>query len=526
MTDMLFWNSNNLYRLDQDQKYPDLLSACGRPRNGSVTAVGSTYNTATTVSHPSKSSISLPARTNAQIDNVVDAAAENASAIAAMNNFFSRNPDIKYVWTQWIDYTNTVRTRMIPLLEFIESVRMQKRIGASLAVLRMMQRDYVAPGGTASGQFLLGIDTSTLTRNVGLPSGTAASATVQTYWLEDQPETVRGASHLEGCPRWSLQKQVEAARSLNISLLMGFEIEICFMRPIRDDSGEIKDYLPFGEAHSWANMTTGQLEALPIVEEIVEALSTIEIHLPLFHSEAAPGQWEFILPPSTPLKAVDTLYRARSVIINITHKHGLKATVYPRPYDFTCGSACHAHFSIDKDSLHHEDSWLAGILDHHPSILAFSLPTDASYERVKAGIWSGGEWVTWGYQNKEAPLRKVEAGRYEMKTIDGMSNTYLAMAALIAAGLDGIRQNKKLKHKDCQFDSSAIDEATRKKLGITTRFPKTLGQALSVLEEDEVLNRELGAGFVANYVATKREETKMLKAMKEDEARRFIIARY
>lgn len=87
-------------------------------------------------------------------------------------------------------------------------------------------------------QFLLKPDVSTITLNKGLDS---PSATVQTWWLEDA-----SYSHLEGCPRWTLQKQVDFLKSeYNISLLMGFEIEIIFMRPqMNESTNTFTDFLP------------------------------------------------------------------------------------------------------------------------------------------------------------------------------------------------------------------------------------------------------------------------------------------
>ena len=510
---MLFWNSNRLYKLNEHKKNPQLLRASGK---------------ALDEEDISRNNVNVQDSSRPTNGTPVDSVSNNDVAIAAMDSFFRKNPDIRYIWLQWIDYTNSMRLRMMPVQEFISTVRNQKRVGATLGIRRLLQRDYVAPGGTATGQLLFSFDTTTLTRNLGMPPNTGPSSTVQTFWHEDQPDSVKGSPHLEGCPRWSLQRQVELAKSeFGISLLVGFEIEVVFMKPIKDpQNGNITDFAPMTDLHSWCNMTYAQLDTLSMIEEMVDALASIDIRLPQFHAEAAPGQWEFILPPFSPLEAVDKLYRARTVIGNIAKQHGLKATCYPRPFDFTCGSANHAHFSIDQGSLRYEASWLAGILDHLPSILAFSLPTEASYERVKGGIWAGGEWVTWGWQNKEVPLRKIEDGRYELKTMDGMAIGYFAIASLIAAGLDGIRSKKKLVHRDCPYDASAVSEETRAELNITTLLPNTLDKALQILEEDELLERELGSKFIEDYVATKRAESNMIRAMGDKEARRWIMERY
>jgi glutamine synthetase len=276
-------------------------------------------------------------------------------------------------------------------------------------------------------------------------------------------------------------------------------------------------------------MTWQQLDMLPIIEEIIDHLAEIDIHLPQFHSEAAPGQWEFPLPALEPVKSVDVLNKTKDVIRNVAKKHGLKATCYPRPYSFTCGSANHAHFSINGpgDTVEkYEAPFLAGILEHLPALMAFTLPVEESYQRVNAGIWSGGEYVCWGTQNKEVPLRKCGPGHFELKTIDGMGNSYLSMAALLAAGLHGLRQDLKLEHKDCFGDPTGIGETERQKLGITTQLPNTLEKSLRALDRDKVLRRGLGYAVVDDYLAVGESLMAKLRGFGDVKRRLWLMARY
>ena len=186
---------------------------------------------------------------------------------------------------------------------------------------------------------------------------------------------------------------------------------------------------------------------MPLLEEISNALASIGINLEQFHAESCPGQFEFILPPGSPVAAVDTLLKARQVVTNVAEQHGIRATLYPRPYPKAAGTASHAHVSISPAT--HEDSFLAGVLEHYRALVAFTLSQDISYDRVKAGIWAGSEWVTWGTQNRETPIRKISPGHWEIKSLDGLANMYLAMAAFIGSGYLGVKQNKPLTAKDC-----------------------------------------------------------------------------
>jgi glutamine synthetase len=92
---------------------------------------------------------------------------------------------------------------------------------------------------------------------------------------------------------------------------------------------------------------------------------------------------------------------------------------------------------LDADDTKKVKSFFAGILCHLPSITAFAMPLDASYCRVGSGMWSGGEYACWGWENHETPLRRITTTRFELKLMCGTANPYLTLAALLAAALDG-----------------------------------------------------------------------------------------
>lgn len=427
---------------------------------------------------------------------------EDLAALAA------KNPNL-IVWMQWVDYTATIRVRMFPIREFQKIVKGQRRIGITLAVLYMLQDDTLAPRGIATGQFYMRPDLSSLRKNAALKSN---SATVMTFWEDDKGE------QLEGCPRTTLQRVVTALNPIQVSL--GFEIEVVILRRHLDGR-----WIPLTTNHSWSNVTSDiRQNALEFLEEIVTTLASIEIHIEQFHAESAPGQFEFVLPPAPPLEAIDTLLKARQTIQNVAELHGYRATLYPRPYPFAAGTASHAHFSISPTT--EEESFLAGILAHFSAITAFSLAQEVSYERVASGVWAGSEWVTWGTQNREAPIRKISSGHWELKQIDGLANMYLAMAALLAAGYLGIAHSLTLTHEDCPVDASTLSAAERQRLGITEQIPKTLEASLVALEENDDMCAILGSGFVKKYIAVKRAEAEKLASMEDNERRTWLIERY
>lgn len=454
----------------------------------------------------------------------------------SLSVFLQLNPNLEYVWINWIDYTSTSRVRIFPIKEFIRIVLKQRRIGVSLSVLSMLQDDTIVPGGNATGQLYFEPDCSSLILNAGMSASTATGTSVMTFWRTEDNKP------LEGCPRTALQNIVNRLQTgYGIDVKCGFEIELMLLKPFKN--GETTDYAHTTRIHSWSQITADTRQVLPVLEEVHKTLASIGIELQQFHAESSPSQFEFILPPASPLAAVDTLLAARRVVTAVAERHGLRATLHPRPFSNAAGNASHTHLSISKPE--HESSFLAGILDHLHSILAFTMPQDVSYERVRSGIWAGSEWVSWGFQNRESPIRKVNPGHWEFRPIDGLANPYLGVAAILASGLLGLDSNLELGMQECTgktptiyypnfsepilryiVDASSLTDAERLKLGITQRISLSLSESLKSLEKDELLQGLLGPSLVKHYMNVKKAESSWFHSMGEENLRLWLIERY
>lgn len=566
--DIMFWNSNALYKLDEERKYSQLLHACGRvstPSSLKTTLVDSSNpsqvsekhagslgsngqssssalkahrsfetaaslntrkvvrNTATGLTgHYSTRPEKLDSSEALPMDMMTD-----TNSLNKLNAFLELNPEVKYVWVQFQSNTGTVRARMMTVKQFKNQLKTGQYLGVTSALSRLLQNEMPADGCIATGEFKLLPDLNSLCLNKYMST---PSATVQTWWMLANDATA-SLEHYEICPRWALQRQAdEMSTSFNLDVLIGFEVEVVFMMPIKNADGtDFESFEMHNTLHHWAGMTYSQLDVLPMIYEIQEALAEVGIEVEHFHAEAAPGQWEFPLPALPAVQAVDALYKARDLIGAIARRHNLKATVYPRPFPMAPGTACHAHFSINGTQDHvqaSEEHFLAGVLARLPAIMAFSLPIDESYERIQSHIWAGGEWITWGTQNKEVPIRKCGIGHWEFKACDGMGNMYLAMAALIAAGLEGLRNGVELTISDTGVDVSTLSSTERAELGITERLPNSLSQSTAALDKDQVLRQSLGNAVIDDYLAVKRAEKAQLDAMQKDARRTWLIARY
>jgi len=168
-------------------------------------------------------------------------------------------------------------------------------------------------------------------------------------------------------------------------------------------------------------------------------------------------------------------------------------------------------------------AFLAGVLEHLPALTAIGAPSALSYARLVPGHWAGA-YVCWGNENREATLRLegtggTGAGRsanFEWKAVDGVANPYLALGALIAAGLDGVRRSLELP-PPVHDDPAELAESVR-----PARLPESLGEAAEALAASDVLREAMGEYLHSRVVAVRRAEAERAEGL--DEA--TLVSRY
>lgn len=157
-----------------------------------------------------------------------------------------------------------------------------------------------------------------------------------------------------------------------------------------------------------------------------------------------------------------------------------------------------------------EATFIAGVLSHLRAATAFTLPTRASYARMVDGVWSGGTWVAWGRDNREAPVRLCGRGvgagdvHFEVKSLDGTACPHLAIAALLAAGMSAVRDRTELHVRGVKVAPSGMSEQERERAGISARMPLTVEEARKALDDDVVLKQALGEEFVRCYLSVNK----------------------
>jgi glutamine synthetase len=209
------------------------------------------------------------------------------------------------------------------------------------------------------------------------------------------------------------------------------------------------------------------------------------------------------------------------------------------------GNGDHLHFSLwnrrGRNLFHGGDgpegmtkqaeAFSAGVLQSLPAIVGVSCPSVASYLRLRPHRWAG-PWAAWGRENREAGLRFVtgmvgsrpEAANLEIKPVDGSSNPYLVLGAVVAAGLHGLERDLRLPEPTTE-DPASIPAARRKKLGIT-QLPSSLDAAIGELERSSVLREAMGDMLFDSFLATRRGEAEAFAGMDDDAVARAHRWRY
>ena len=420
------------------------------------------------------------------------------SAPDCLGNFLAANPTIDFIRCQWIDFGAIVRCFVVPTDYAREMAAKQK---GGLNTVRPVVR-LLAPGGVMDvGGIDIGEDHLIPDWSSLLVCGYHDGHATVMCWVESG-KGVDGPTGFDLCPRSALARQVERAKrdQNGLEFLVGSEVEFLIFAPKeeRDAPPSMFDIGCFSTAH----LTT---RYLPIVDEIARTLKKAGIKVMKFHSEDGPlGMFEMCLSPLAPVEAADALVFCHETIRTICSRNGLKGTVFPSPWEKSLHLGAHTHISMEGEGKEKEESFLAGMLKSMRGISAFTMPNFDSCDR-KSRLK---HWICWGTRNKLCMVRKIRQGYWEIRCVDGCANTYLALASLLAAGLEGLEEETELTIGD-QRSIDFINghtEDQRKELRITEMLPNSMAEGLDALNADKALKDALGSELVEGYVALKRKE--------------------
>jgi len=266
------------------------------------------------------------------------------------------------------------------------------------------------------------------------------------------------------------------------------------------------------------------------VTEIIRGLEVMGIKAEVAHHEVATSQFELNFSGGSPSYVSDMLQLAKLGIRKILGRLGLQPLFMPKPFWGDNGSGLHVHVSLWRDgvNLFHDDRdryagisqicryFIGGLIEHGPSLSAIVSPTVNSYRRLVPG-YEAPVYLTWGRANRSAAVRvpiapSRDRTRIEYRPPDPTSNPYLAIPAVILAGLDGIE--RKIDSGD-PVDENVyrMTPERRRQLGIKS-LPRSLDEALDHLESDNAyLLRAFPKDLVETYIELKREEARRVSSV-------------
>lgn len=274
--------------------------------------------------------------------------------------------------------------------------------------------------------------------------------------------------------------------------------------------------------------------------DIVIELEEMGFEIEASHHEVAPGQHEIDFKYQNALKACDDIQTFKLVVKTIARKHGLHATFMPKPLFGVNGSGMHSNLSLFKEgenafyekggALELSETarqFIAGVIKHAPNFTAITNPTVNSYKRLVPG-YEAPCYVAWSARNR-SPLIRIPASRglstrIEVRSVDPAANPYLAMAVLLAAGLDGIK-NSLTPPEPVDRNIYIMSKEERIENGIAD-LPSTLAHALENLKSDEVITSALGVHLFEHFIEAKEIEWDMFRTQVHPWEREQYILQY
>lgn len=338
--------------------------------------------------------------------------------------------------------------------------------------------------------------------------GSAASVLCDLVELDKTP--------WEMCPRSLLKRLLKEVQSMGISVQAAFETE--FMLGTSDFEHKFQ---PIDHAVCFG--TDGMNRVSKFSSRLVDYLHRQKLSVEQVYPELGHGQHEVSISHGPALEACDNYLVLRETLRGLALEQDLMVTTAPKPWEDQPGNGCHIHLSVwdkfgERNMMWSDDGlselglqFVAGIVEHLPSLVAITCPSVNSYRRLRPRSWSSA-YKCWGYENREAAVRvpslywghEMASTNIELKCVDNTVNPYLALACIIACGLEGIKK-KMTPPPPLVGDPADLSDHEREKLGIEP-LPSSLHKALVELETDVFLMKFMGEKLANTFVQVKQSE--------------------
>lgn len=410
----------------------------------------------------------------------------------------AKSEGIKYFLISFVDLFGVLRSKLVPT-----------------RAIAQMQRDGAGFAGFAAWLDMTPADPDMFSipdpeSLIQLPWKPEVAWLAGDLWMDGKP--------VEASPRVALKRQLEKAAAQDLYMKSGVECEYFLVSP---DGTAISDERDIQEKPCYDQAAL--MRRYDVISEICDCM--VELGWSPYQNdhEDANGQFEMNWEYDDALVTADRHVFFKYMVKSIAEKHGLRATFMPKPFPNLTGNGCHAHVSIwDKSGTTNRFSdandemglsklayqFLGGIIHSADSLAAVFNPTVNSYKRIDATVTlSGATWspnaISYSGNNRTHMIRIPDPGRFELRLMDGAANPYLLQAGVLAAGLDGIANERDPGER---LDINMYTEGH--KLRRIRRLPLNMLDAVRLFDKSKVLREALGDELVSSYVKLKLQEWK------------------
>jgi glutamine synthetase len=413
---------------------------------------------------------------------------------------------VTQLWVIYHDYSGLGHAKTVPPERYADAVA--SGVGFAKANMDFNVLDHQVPHptfGAETGDVFAVPDPATYALLPYQPSAARAYSFL----------TLKGGERWEGCPRAALQRVVGSYAAEGLRVAAAFEPE-CYLFVCGAEG-----YKPADRSRMFT--VEGLQRHAVLLTHLMETLRAMGVTVEQVGAEYGPGQYEINVRYADPLKAADDLLTLKDALRALAREAGLVASFMPKPYTDLPGCGLHVHLGLEDEKGHNVlegdgsqagtsaglsplgRAFVGGLLAHAPALCGVGAPTVNSYKRLLPGSWSPAH-ICYGAGNRAALVRVPDAGarHVEFRAGDNTSNPYLFLAALLAAGLDGIRHDLD-PGAPVMDDVGHLSQEEAAQRGLTL-LPRSAPEALDAVEADATIMDVLGPVIGPALLRVKRSE--------------------
>jgi glutamine synthetase type III len=408
----------------------------------------------------------------------------------------AKQKKIKYFLISFVDLFGVLRSKLVPAHAIKEMQTAGAGFAGFAAWLDMSPAD----------SDMFGIpDPDSL---IQLPWNKEVGWLASDLWMNGKP--------VEASPRIMLKNQIKKLKKQNLTMKSGVECEYFLISP---DGNSIAD--PRDTQSKPCYDQSALMRRYDLIKEICDCM--IEMGWGPYQNdhEDANGQFEMNWDYDDCLKTADRHTFFKYMVKTLAEKHGLRATFMPKPFENLTGNGCHAHISVwDKKKNKFLDksdklglskmayNFLGGVIKNASSLSAFFNPTINSYRRINAPpTKSGASWspssISYTGNNRTHMIRIPDAGRFELRLMDGSANPYLLQASVLAAGLYGL-----INKIDPGEPLTCNMYTDYEKYPNLPKLPNELQDSLELLKNNNEMSEAFGKETINSYIKLRNSEIK------------------